>query len=254
MQHAASPMSRPEPASVNLLEATLTTESDASLRNEGWMISFIDILTLLLTLFVLLLVYKDNSPEDGKAAQQAQASVQHVIQQEAPQTVTTQAGPASREQQAASPADSLLLSLKHSGLQQFVEVHQQAGIINLETSDSILFKPASAELTAEGITLLNQLALILAGLPYPISVEGHTDNTPIHSARFPSNWELSAARATRVTRKLIAQGINPAQIRSIGYGATQPRADNRSAQGRAKNRRVSFVLQLPAIESHHTLP
>jgi chemotaxis protein MotB len=84
----------------------------------------------------------------------------------------------------------------------------------------------------------------LQTLPYQLSVEGHTDNVPIQTARYPSNWELSSARAARVTRKLIEQGVAADRIRAIGYGDTRPRSENDSAEGRAKNRRVTFVLQV----------
>ncbi len=129
-----------------------------------------------------------------------------------------------------------------------VEVIARPGAINLEISDSILFRPASAALSAPGLELLRQLSEILRTLPYEVSVEGHTDNVPIHTPRYPSNWELSTARATQVTRRLIALGVAGERLRAIGYGATRPREDNLSAASRAKNRRVTLVLAVAGAD------
>ena len=114
--------------------------------------------------------------------------------------------------------------------------------VNLEISDSILFTPASAALTASGAQLLDELAATLKAHPYNLSVEGHTDNVPIKTARYPSNWELSSSRATEVTRRLIDRGIAAERVRAVGYADTHPRADNATAEGKARNRRVSLVL------------
>lgn len=145
-----------------------------------------------------------------------------------------------------SPADTLLDAFNSSALGERVEVSVHPGGVNLEISDNILFAPASAALTVTGLALLQELAEALRAQPWPIAVEGHTDNIPIETARFPSNWELSSARAAIVTRFLIKQGISPARIRAVGYADTRARAANLTPQGRARNRRVSFVLQIPA--------
>ncbi len=141
-------------------------------------------------------------------------------------------------------AETLRQRLNDSALGAGVDVLVRPGAVNLEISDSILFTPASAALSSQGVELLQQLAAILKTLPYHVSVEGHTDNVPIHTAQYPSNWELSAARAALVTRKLIEQGVASDRLRAIGYGATRPRVDNLTREARAKNRRVTFVLQV----------
>jgi chemotaxis protein MotB len=307
----------------------------ASARQETWLLSFVDILALLLTLFVLLLAYQDRGPSvvvadapvpqidfslspvslaipgpaplqpaagargfampgegllpvdvdregvgpeaadqpaappaplsaeppaaDGEAVTaevaQAAAADQPADAGEAPvvavsadsgeaQAVAKAASPLQPAPVAGSPADALLETLRHSELGERVEVTARPGAVSLEISDSILFTPASAALSAEGLVLLDQLAGVLRTLPYTLSVEGHTDNVPIHTRQYPSNWELSAARAAMVTRQLIEQGVAAERVRAIGYGATRPRSDNLTADGRAKNRRVTFVLQV----------
>ncbi len=149
--------------------------------------------------------------------------------------------------------EALLEAFVTGELRDRVEVAVYPGEVNLEISDSILFDRASAALTNEGLALLKDLAEVLSGQPYPLSVEGHTDNMPIENARYPSNWELSSARAAVVTRKLIEQGIAPGLVRAIGYGATHPLADNRTSEGRARNRRVSFILQVDVKEGSQQL-
>ena len=149
--------------------------------------------------------------------------------------------------------EALLEVFETGELRDRVEVAIHPGEVNLEISDSILFDRASAALTNEGLALLNDLAEALSGQPYPLSVEGHTDNIPIENARYPSNWELSSARAAVVTRKLIEQGIAPEMVRAIGYGATHPLADNLTSEGRARNRRVSFILQVDVKEDSQQL-
>jgi chemotaxis protein MotB len=110
------------------------------------------------------------------------------------------------------------------------------------------FDSASAEIKASGLPLLREIAATLAGTPYKVTVEGHTDNLPIESWLYPSNWELSSARASRVTRLLIDQGVPKDRMRVEGLADTQPISPNADASGRplpenqAKNRRVVILV------------
>ncbi|HEY9198393.1 MAG TPA: OmpA family protein [Gammaproteobacteria bacterium] len=155
---------------------------------------------------------------------------------------TTQPVPAREATEA--PLQRLLADLEQSALAGRVEVNVLPDAVNLEISDNVLFAPASAALTGDGRGLLGDLASTLKTLPYALSVEGHTDNVPIRTARYPSNWELAAARASAVTRHLIEQGVAADRVRAIGYADTRPRAENSTAEGRARNRRVSFILRM----------
>lgn len=143
-----------------------------------------------------------------------------------------------------SPVEIIQQKFDQRNFPQSVDIISRPGAVSIEISDNILFETASATLSSAGQQLLNEVAMVLAELHYPLSVEGHTDNVPIRSSRFPSNWDLSSARAAMATRALIKQGIAAYRLRAIGYGDTQPRADNNTAEGRAKNRRVSLVLQV----------
>ncbi len=147
------------------------------------------------------------------------------------------------QQQEMAAAQKLLQNFG-SALRDRLEISVASGMINLQVSDNILFPAASATLTGPGDAVLEELAAALDDQTFSLSVEGHTDNLPIQTSLFPSNWELSSARAAAVTRALIERGIAPDRVRAIGYGDTRPRADNLSAEGRSKNRRVSFVLHL----------
>ena len=142
--------------------------------------------------------------------------------------------------------DKFLDSFNNSELRDRVEVNVHGGGVSLEISDSILFKPANADLTPSGMVVLEGLAGALKAQPYLLSIEGHTDNIPIETARFPSNWELSTARAAIVARHFIKRGVPADRIRAIGYADTRPRAENLTPEGRSRNRRVSLILQAPA--------
>lgn len=132
-----------------------------------------------------------------------------------------------------------------SDLQDQVEVVHEAESIRLEVNDTILFESGSADLKPQGMPLLAKLADMLKRHPGQLSVEGHTDDTPIATKSYPSNWELSAARASTVARSLITYGIAADRLRATGYAETRPRSTNDSEAGRARNRRVTLVMYPP---------
>jgi chemotaxis protein MotB len=121
--------------------------------------------------------------------------------------------------------------------------------IEVEIRNSILFASGSAALEPEAIPVLESIAEILQQFPNAIQVEGFTDNVPISTVAFPSNWELSAARAASVVHLFTKLGIRPDRMAAIGYGEHRPNADNATPEGRQKNRRVVLVvLASPDIE------
>jgi chemotaxis protein MotB len=106
------------------------------------------------------------------------------------------------------------------------------------------FSSGSATPHPETLPILREIAATLSGTPYDLSIEGHTDNLPIHNAAFDSNWELSSARSTRLARIFIATGdIAPQRIAAAGYGEFRPVSSNATAAGRAENRRVDLVVK-----------
>jgi chemotaxis protein MotB len=114
--------------------------------------------------------------------------------------------------------------------------------IEVEMRTDILFPSGSAKLAGSASDVIQKLGSVLAPFPNPIRVEGHTDNKPIRTALFYSNWELSAARAASVVRVLSDHGVGPARLAVVGYGEQRPLKSNDTAQGRDANRRVVVVI------------
>lgn len=134
--------------------------------------------------------------------------------------------------------------------QDLVEVVQNDFWIELEMNDQLLFFSGEAELSRKALPILNKVAEVVRRLPNVINVEGHTDNVPIQTIEFPSNWDLSSARATSVVREFVKNGISPKRLSAVGYGEFHPVADNHSAVGRKKNRRVVLVLMSQAFSRY----
>ncbi|MGP9764768.1 OmpA/MotB family protein [Halomonas sp. AOP13-D3-9] len=198
---------------------------------DGWLTSYLDVLTLLITLFVLLLSL--TPPGGGEAADTAFMRSASAV--------------------SSLPLASLATGIqpRHAGVQpQFdgldipgVSVSQGREGVTLRIDTSLLFPSGQAVLTPQGRGVVESLIGVLTNFDGQISVEGHTDSVPISTARFPSNWELSSARAIAVVRHLERQGFNISRMRAVGYADTQPMEPNATADGRAANRRVELLLR-----------
>ncbi len=124
-----------------------------------------------------------------------------------------------------------------------LRVRIERGRMVVELSENILFDSGKADLKKEGKAALQEVAGVLASIPdREFQIAGHTDNKPIKSSRFPSNWELSTARAVTVARFLASQGVPENRLSAAGYADTQPVASNDTPEGRAQNRRIEIVL------------
>lgn len=126
--------------------------------------------------------------------------------------------------------------------QDLVNVRRNKFWMEVEIKTSLLFPSGSAQIASSATATLSKVAVILNRYPNPIHVEGFTDNKPIRTLAFPSNWELSAARAASVVRLFSSSGIKPERMVAIGYGEHQPVADNATPEGRNTNRRVVLVV------------
>lgn len=126
--------------------------------------------------------------------------------------------------------------------QGLIQVTENKLWVEIEMNTSILFSSADSELAEDAFPALKALATVLKKLPNYIDVEGHTDDVPINNDEFPSNWELSAARAASVVHLFSKYGVNPHRLSSIGYAEYRPIASNETVQGRLKNRRVKIVI------------
>ncbi|HHQ68803.1 MAG TPA: flagellar motor protein MotB [Halothiobacillaceae bacterium] len=237
-----------------------------------WLLTMVDLMTLLLVLFVLLAAYayqqkpaqptwvdsvfEQEFPPQADPATELQSPTGalsgHLYSGALvlPTPPTTEPEPAYEPEPEERPASARSplagISERFADLGDNVDVTTIAGRINLRVGEEILFPSAEAELTESGVAVIEQVAARLERESYPIIVQGHTDNRPIQTARFPSNWELSAARASAVVRALVDAGIEPWRLSAVGYADTMPVADNFSAEGRAENRRVDIILDIPA--------
>ncbi|MCG8670939.1 MAG: flagellar motor protein MotD [Pseudomonadales bacterium] len=114
--------------------------------------------------------------------------------------------------------------------------------IEVDIQSSVLFPSGSAVLSGKALGLLKKIADVLASYENPIHVEGYTDNVPIETFQFPSNWELSSARASAVVRFMIREQVAPERLAAVGYGEYHPVSDNETEDGRSKNRRVAIII------------
>jgi chemotaxis protein MotB len=123
-----------------------------------------------------------------------------------------------------------------------VRVIETSRGVTIEINDSILFSPGQALLQPLMVKAMRAIAEVIAASDFPITIEGHTDNVPINTLQFPSNWELSAVRATTVLRLFADAGVAAERLTAIGYADTRPVEPNLLADGRARNRRVSILI------------
>jgi chemotaxis protein MotB len=143
--------------------------------------------------------------------------------------------------------EHLMQEMKGEIAQGQVTITELKGKLTLDVVDRILFASGEAEVKPEGLAVLQRVIEIVKEVPDKvIRIEGHTDNVKIGGTlarKYPTNWELSAARALNVTRYLEKQGIDPALLAAVAYGEHKPIADNGTPEGRAKNRRIAIILQ-----------
>jgi len=148
---------------------------------------------------------------------------------------------------AANPNAKLLNELagilKNDPAQEYVKYEENERGITIHIMDELLFKSGDADLNKNAIEILDKIANILKKLPNDLRVEGHTDNVPINSALFPSNWHLSVARALNTAYFLIQnKNLSPDKVSIVGYSEYKPIASNETPEGRATNRRVDIVI------------
>jgi len=146
------------------------------------------------------------------------------------------------ERQLGQIANQLSQALAPLVKQGVITVRRTELWIEVEINSDILFGTGSASLDVSARETLGKLADVLLDAPNGVRVEGHTDNLPIATAQFPSNWELSAARAASVVHLFADHGVQPQRLAMVGYGQFRPRESNDAAQGRNRNRRVMVII------------
>lgn len=153
---------------------------------------------------------------------------------------------ASREQELGrlkGTYEGLVADLEAELAAGAIEIQQLRDGLQLDMSQEVLFPSGSVEVGAGGRAVLAKVAERVRKVPYVVVVQGHTDDVPISTQRFPSNWELAGGRASRVVRILAQGGVDPARLSAVSFGEYRPRAPNDDAKGRARNRRIEITLK-----------
>ena len=200
---------------------------------DSWVITYIDVITLLLTMFVMLLAYSSQNQHGFKEVQDAlkgEVSRPNVVK------------PVSEKQIIKQKLAQFSAVLEQKKLGREVSYHFEQGRVVLQFGEKILFPSGEAALSEVGQGIMAQLLPVLSASDNNIVIEGHTDNIPISNNKFASNWELSSARAATVVRYLVDQHITPDRLSAVGFADTRPIGDNRTDIGRARNRRVTFSV------------
>jgi chemotaxis protein MotB len=216
----------------------------------AWMSTFSDMVTLLLTFFVLLLSMATFEPAKFKmTAESLQAAfgvlesfptipIHPVID------IPKHTGDEQKKKQSLKDAEELKKQIESQNMQDAVKVEMTEKGIAIMLRDPVGFASGSADLKSQGKEIVTQIGDIIKKNPdLKVRVEGHTDDVPIHSAKYASNWELSSARALSVVQLLAKNtGIDPANLSAVGYGEYKPLVPNTSPQNRAENRRIQIFV------------
>jgi chemotaxis protein MotB len=228
---------------------------------ERWVVSYADFITLLFAFFVVM--YAISSLNEGQYRVLSDALL-HAFRHErvvtaqtagiAPLNTTRPAPPLRpvvRSIDTVRKAQEQKLLAVASRLQDALKPLVQTGAVRLtrlphgiavEINASVLFAPAQAALQDDSIAALVAVARVLNETDNVVKVEGHTDNLPIASAQYPSNWELSSARASSVARLFVANGVVATRLTATGYAENRPVESNDTPEGRARNRRVTLLI------------
>ena len=223
-------------------------------QEESWLMTYLDVITLLLVMMVVMLSLA--GPPNGQASASAENTPPDpVTAAPAPTQVTPDIVPPVPLPVAVTATQDLLAGLPLEQLGKDVQVIAGVAGVSFRINSELLFESGAAVLASPGAAVLTSLIPVLNAKPtMQLVVQGHTDDVPIQTERFPSNWELSTGRAASVARHLISQGIDPARVRATGFADTRPLAPNGSAQQRAGNRRVDLVLEEDPAQSARPSP
>ena len=158
------------------------------------------------------------------------------------QTPVTADNPVKTSDELAQISDLVTEKFTQLIHDQLIQVSSNELWLQIELKDSILFSSGSADTSEQAQKIFDEIAGILTIYSNPVQVEGFTDNIPIKSAKYPTNWELSTARASAIVKYLASKGVAPQRLSAVGYGEYQPVVSNDSEQGRAQNRRVAIMI------------
>ena len=248
----------------NLLTRYLHHQEDNSDR---WMVSYADFITLLLGFFIVMYsvssldgekyqVISEALSQAFKPTTKTQASHQSLLERVLVTEPKQNAEAHTQEELAVlnQLTRSLQNTLSQLDERKSVRLRRQPNRVEIEIESQVLFQVGQADLSEKSRTLLTRVADVLSTLSNRIHVEGFTDNTPILTSKFPSNWELSSARAASVVRFFARNGIAPERMAAVGYGEFRPVDDNATPEGRHRNRRVLIVIDANLAEPPLEVP
>ncbi|NHN39403.1 flagellar motor protein MotD [Pseudomaricurvus alcaniphilus] len=247
---------------------------EVSVNHERWLISYSDFITLLFAFFVVM--YSISQVNESKyrvlsetlsgtftkvmpalkldpisIGNPSLASVPSVIDSGGEFDADhTMQGDGAFDKTADLPQLSDLFEQEFADLldDELLQLHSNELWLEVELKSSVLFDSAEATPTLQARSIFADIAALLGKFDNPVQVEGFTDNVPINNTRYPSNWELSAARATAAVKLLVEGGIAPERLAAVGYGEYRPVADNATVEGRAANRRVVLMIAREKVE------
>ena len=214
---------------------------------DRWLLTYSDLITLLLGLFVILYAM---SKIDTKKYNQWVAAFGGVF---GSSQVDMKSGPGAKGlvegmNDQIRVRQMVKQSLELNGTVDGLSVSMDERGVTIHIQDNVLFRSGEAELKPASLHLLDSIAHVLRRIPNDIRIEGHTDNVPIASDRFPSNWHLSVHRAMSTGYYFIKEfGIDPEKVAVVGYGDRRPVTANDTEEGRARNRRVDIIILMSAV-------
>lgn len=232
---------------------------EAEPSQDRWLVSYADFITLMFAFFVVM--YATSSINEGKYKvladtlvgifNQSEKAIKPIpVGQERPRTrdydasMQDDGGPMPMED--GDPLAQITRSIEQAFAGLIAEgqliVRGTESWVEIELKSSMLFPSGDAIPNDHAFDIIEKVARILAPFENPVQVEGFTDNQPISTPLYPTNWELSAARAASIVRMLNMDGVAPSRLAAVGYGEYHPVSDNLSPEGRAKNRRVVLVV------------
>lgn len=218
----------------------------------AWMATFADLMSLLLTFFVLLLSFANMDVVrfkvvSGSVRDAFGVQFQHPGEKEAVSTSIIElskqeSSPTIKVIEEVMMLERVKKFIKEAEMEDMMSAELDERGVVIRIKGHILFRSGAAELREEGPKALGPVVKLAESMAHQLSIQGHTDDRPIHTSQYPSNWELSTARAVATMRHLVSEGLNPERMNVAGYADMRPLAPNTTAEGRAQNRRVEFVF------------
>ncbi|MBU2887212.1 flagellar motor protein MotD [Gilvimarinus agarilyticus] len=232
--------------------------SELKVNHERWLVSYADFITLLFAFFVVM--YSISQVNESKY-RVLSTTLDQAFESDSTQKKTIDIDrPILNQQQSVVHLNMArggnLGILEQNFRDEFdqliddelMRISSNEMWLQIELRDNILFDSASADASAQAREIFSKVSTILAETQNPIQIEGFTDNVPINTERYPSNWELSSARASAIVKWMVANGVDATRLAAVGYGEHQPVAANDSADGRAQNRRVAVMIARDAFD------